>query len=397
MNRDSHPLMADVKFESGSRFYDKATNRIVWWCHYERSGPHYGDGRAMIATAKPGEPFTIHQIERPMGVEVRDMSIFRDDDGKAYLIAASNVPGQGANATLYVFSINDDFTGVDGIVSTLMENDYREAPHIVRVGDFYYAFFSQAAGWYPSRGAYAVARSLEGPWSDARSIGNTSTFSSQSGGLHAFGDAEPPAYAMTSYRWIRGEGTSGNVIQPVHFADGFAFSDYAPELLYQREQSLIVPLDEGRLLSQDRPVLTSIPALSDQDGSRAVDGSYDSSFEGEEKTWPFSLTIDLGAPADVRNVQVSWHLHKGSEAFYTYGIEGSLDGDRWQTLVDASDENDPVLSKTYGFTSDVLAEPVEARYVRLVVLDAHLHNNPNNWYPPKVYEVKVFGDAGEGS
>ena len=53
-------------------------------------------------------------------------------------------------------------------------------------------------------------------------------------------------------------------------------------------------------------------------------------------------------------------------------------------------KNDETITKTYGFTSDMLKG--KARYVRLNVQNATLQNNPNNnWYTPNVFEVKVFG------
>lgn len=392
MDRNSHPDMADVKFEAGTQFYDAKHDRIVWWCHWELSGPRYGHGRAMVATAKPGEPFTIHHIYNPLGVQVRDMSIFVDDDGQGYLVAASNVSGQGANATLYIFKMNEDYTDVTEIVAKVMEGGYREAPHIVKRDGFYYFFFSQAAGWYPSRAGYVSARSLTGPWSEPRSIGNNSTFSSQSGPIIEFGDHEPYVRVMASNRWIRSESTSRKVIMPVQCADGFAFFDYVPYLLYDVSRNEIVPVQMGQLLSQDQPAEASIPGSPGNEVAKAFDGDYDSFFRSDQKDWPFAMTIDLGARCNVRNIQTSWHIHKGSEAYYTYTLDGSLDGKKWTTLVDRTDTNDTIVSKTYGFTSDVLDKPARARYVRLTVHRAHLHNNPNNWYPPTIYEMKVFGE-----
>jgi hypothetical protein len=52
------------------------------------------------------------------------------------------------------------------------------------------------------------------------------------------------------------------------------------------------------------------------------------------------------------------------------------------------------VSKTYGFSSDELLANSRARYVKIKVDQAHLHNNPSNWYPPTVNEVKVFGYPG---
>jgi hypothetical protein len=391
LDQSSNPDLADAKFEASTQFYDPIHNQIVWWCHWERS-QGYANGRAFVATAKPGEWFTVHHIYNPLGIQVRDMSVFVDDDHHGYLVAATNKPGQGANATLRIFKLNDTYDDAVEVVATLLENGYREAPHIVKDHGFYYLFFSQAAGWYPSQGGYVSAQSINGPWSPARAIGNPSTFSSQSGDVIPYGDAEPHVPVMMGNRWMRGQGTSSQVAMPVHFADGFAFYDYAPTLLYDPARSLIIPLDMGRLLSQDRPAESSIAGKAGQEAAKAFDGDYTSSFQSDDKHWPFELTTDLGGPCTIRNVQISWFIHKGSEAFYTYTIEGSADGQKWSTLLDRSNASDAVLSKTYGFTSDVLPANSSARYVKIKVTQAHLHNNPNNWYSPTVYEIKVFGD-----
>ena len=392
LDRSSHPDLDDYKFESGTIFYDNTRDRIVWWCHWERSGPSYAHGRAFVATAKPGGRFTVHHIYNPLGIQVRDMSVFVDDDRQGYLAAASNVPGQGANATLYLFKLNADYTGVTGITNKAMEGEYREAPHIVKTGGFYYLFFSQAAGWYPSRAGYVSARTLDGRWSDVRHVGNSSTFSAQSGGIIDYGrDGDPYVPVMLANRWIRGEGTSRNVVLPLRCAEGFAFDDYAPTLLLDPAKDRILPLHAGRLLSQDRPASSSIPGSKGHEAGRAFDGDYTTSFQSDEKNWPFTVTTDLGTVCKVRNVQVSWHLHKGSEAYYKYTVEGSLDGREWRVLRDRTDDKDTTVSKTYGFSSDLLPDAPSARHVRINVHRAVLHNNPNNWYPPILYEVKVYG------
>lgn len=393
MDQTSHPDLADYKLEAISRFYDAKHNQIVFWAHWEPA-QGYGAGRAFVATAKPGERFTVHRIFNPMGVQVRDMSVFRDDDGQGYLVSASNVPGQAANETLYIFKMNEDYTDVTGIVTKLMEGRHREAPAVIKTGGYYYLFSSQTAGWYPSQAGYNSAKSLEGPWSELRPIANTSTFSAQSGGILDYGNGSAFVPVFIPNRWVRGDGTSGNVALPLHTAQGFAFADYAPTLLLDATKDLVVPLQEGKLLSQNQPATSSIPGNKDHDASKAFDGDYTTSFQSDQKKWPFSVTTDLGTLSKVRNVQISWHIHRGSEAYYKYTIEGSTDGQNWRVLLDRTDDKDTTVSKTYGFSSDLLPDAPQARYVRLNVQRAVLHNNPNNWYPPTLYEVKVFGDKG---
>ena len=180
---------------------------------------------------------------------------------------------------------------------------------------------------------------------------------------------------------------------PLHLTNGFAFGDYVPTLLLEPAQSLIIPLQTGTLLSQNRPATASLAGSKDHEVDKAFDGNYATFFQSADKKWPFRVTSDLGKVSQIRNVQISWFLHKGSEAYYKYTIEGNVDAQNWRVLLDRSDDKDTLVSKAYGFSSDMMPDAPLARYVRINVLGAVLHNNPNNWYAPTLYEVKVYSES----
>ena len=380
--------LSSCKIESVHIDYIPEKNKVVVWAHWEKPSG-YSDGKALVITGTPGGQFTVHHVYNPLGIQVRDMAIFFDDDGAGYLIAAANKEGQGANATMYIFRMNEDYSDVTEIVTTLFEDQYREFPNLIKKDDHYFLFTSQAAGWYPSSGAYSVTDDLYGEWSELRSIGNTSTFSSQSGWIVNMQDKN---YLMHAYRWLRASSTSGTTLCPLYFDNGFAFYDYYPYFKYNTSTGDLYPVQTGELLSQDRPASSSLAAKAGNSPAKAFDGSYQSYFGavGDYKKWPFYLQTDLGQVCEISNVQTSWYICKGSEGYYTYTVEGSLDGVNWTVLHDHTDKNSEEVSKTYGFNSDMMSG--KARYVRLVVQNATLQNNPNtNWYTPTVYEVKVFG------
>lgn len=380
--------LASCKIESVHIDYIPEKNKVVVWAHWEKPSG-YSDGKALVITGTPGGQFTVHHVYNPLGIQVRDMAIFFDDDGSGYLIAAANKEGQGANATMYIFRMNDDYSDVTEVVTTLFEDQYREFPNLIKKDDYYFLFTSQAAGWYPSSGAYSVTKDLKGEWSELRSIGNTSTFSSQSGWIVNMQDKN---YIMHAYRWLRSSSTSGTTLCPLYFDNGFAFYDYCPYFKYNTATGELYPVQQGELLSQDRPASSSLAAKSSSSPSKAFDGSYQSSFTaiGDYKKWPFYLQVDLERVCELSNIQTSWYICKGSEGYYTYTVEGSLDGVNWTKLLDHTDKSSETVNKTYGFNSDMLSG--KARYVRLNVQNATLQNNPdNNWYTPTVYEVKVFG------
>ena len=380
--------LASCKIESVHIDYVAAKNKVVVWAHWEQPDG-YKDGKALVITGTPGGSFTVHHVYNPLDIQVRDMAIFFDDDGTGYLIAAANKSGEGANKTMYIFQMNEDYSGVTRVVKTLFDDQYREFPNLIKRNGYYFLFTSQAAGWYPSSGAYAVTDNIAGTWSGLRSIGNSSTFSSQSGWIVNLQDRN---YLMHAYRWLRGSSTSGTTLCPLYFDNGFAFYDYCPYFKYNTSTGDLYPVQQGRLLSQDMPATASIAAKSSDSAAKAVDGSYQSAFTaiGDSKKWPFYLQVDLQQVCELGNIQTSWYICKGSEGYYTYTVEGSLDGENWTKLLDRTDTNNDAITKTYGFNSDMLSG--KARYVRLNVKNATLQNNPtNNWYTPTVYEMKIFG------
>lgn len=389
-DKSQNSELGNCKLESVQMKYVASRNLMVIWAHWELPSG-YASGKALVITGTPGGNFTVHRIYNPLGVYVRDMTIFLDDDDTAYLIAASNEAGQSANATIYIFQMNENYNDVTHVVKKMHENQFREFPSMVKRDGYYYLFTSQTAGWYPSQGGYTVTKNLSGTWSELRNIGNSSTFSSQSGWVQGIGDGKN--CVMHAYRWVKSSDTAGSTLCPIYFANGFAFYDYCTSFKYDMKSGALLPIQDGKLLSLNKPVKCSIGSSS---LSSVVDGSYESAFTGTEKKWPFQITVDLLKESDLSNIQISWYMCKGSEGYYTYYVEGSTDGTNWTRLLDRTDKNNERVNKTYGFTSDALSG--RARYVRLTVTNAHLHNNPNNnWYTPKIYEIKVFGNPVENS
>ena len=298
--------LESCKIESVHIDYIPEKNKVVVWAHWEKPSG-YSDGKALVITGTPGGQFTVHHVYNPLGMQVRDMAIFFDDDGSGYLIAASNKEGQGANATMYIFRMNDDYSDVTEVVTTLFEDQYREFPNLIKKDGYYFLFTSQAAGWYPSSGAYSVTKDLKNGWSELRSIGNSSTFSSQSGWIVNMQDKN---YLMHAYRWLRASSSSGTTLCPLYFDNGFAFYDYCPYFKYNTTTGELYPVQQGELLSQDRPASSLLAAKSGNSPSKAFDGSYQSSFTamGDYKKWPFYLQVDLERVCELSNIQTSWYI-----------------------------------------------------------------------------------------
>ena len=365
--------LEDIRFESVNFKYNPKANNFGFIAHAEKGSGGYDFARISVATYTPGdEKMVFHGCVRPGGDDVRDLNTFIDDDGTGYIMGATH-----NNADLAIYRLKDDWSGVEKRIALLNPGAWRELPNILKVDDYYYLFTSGCAGWYPTPGMYNSATNMEGPWSDLRNVGNMTTFSSQSGyGFYLKKDSTN--YIMNSYRWMGNwkdatVRTTQSLRFPIQVSDGYAFYDYFEELLYNWEEDVLVPVQRGRNLSQNRP--TSY-------GKNANDGNYKSQWSVDTQ-WPYSWEVDLGQTYNVNQVQISWYIRIGSEPYYNYIIEGSEDGVNYTTLVDKSSGY-----TDYGFTVDNCMG--KARYVRVTVTDAKPRSGENN-YPSTFYEIKVFG------
>jgi hypothetical protein len=181
--------------------FNPATRKFVMWMHLDAGG--YSYARAGIATSDtPAGPFTFLKAIRPItndfnydandnaqqrefGGTFRDMNLFTDDDGRAYVFYASE-----GNWTMYVVRLNADFTGpeepaVEGKTwARLLVRQMREAPAPFKHNGRYYLITSGCTGWRPNEAGYAVADHILGPWKSLENpcIGSDAktTFGSQS-------------------------------------------------------------------------------------------------------------------------------------------------------------------------------------------------------------------------
>ena len=96
---------------------------------------------------------------RPNGQMSRDMTVFKDDNGKAYQICSSE-----HNATLYINELTDDYLKPSGRFTRNFINESREAPAVFKHHGKYYIITSGCSGWDPNQAKFAIADSMLGTW-----------------------------------------------------------------------------------------------------------------------------------------------------------------------------------------------------------------------------------------
>ncbi|MDO4562693.1 MAG: RICIN domain-containing protein [Clostridia bacterium] len=369
----------DCRFESNNFIYNAETNMFYWWAHMEKSSG-YGYARMSVAYGKPGERFVFGTSVRPEGDDARDLNVFIDDDNSAYIMAAIH-----GNADLALYKLTEDWTNVEKRLTIVNKGKWRELPSMIKKDGVYYLFSSGTAGWYPTQSMYNAATNLAGPWSELRRMGNRSTFSAQSGSVSNLKKGASKSLMIT-YRWMyywkdAMLKRTTNRLMPLTFADGYAFFDFYNEALYNVDNDILIPVQNGRLLSQGKSATASSNA---ENAYRVNDGDYQTSWAGEN-VWPSTWSVDLGQVYSLSEIQISWFTKIGSEAYYNYVLEGSEDGVNYSIILDRADGY-----SDYGFTVDDLYKAT-ARYVRLNIMDANPRNSSENTYTPEVFEVKIFG------
>ena len=107
------------------------------------------------------------------------MTIFQDDDGRAYHFFSSE-----DNATMHVCLLSDDYLSHTTTENRILIGQSREAPAVFKYKGRYYLITSGCTGWAPNPASWSVADNPLGEWKqyDNPCRGNDadSTYHSQS-------------------------------------------------------------------------------------------------------------------------------------------------------------------------------------------------------------------------
>jgi len=175
--------------------YNALTKKFVMWFHFEpKDGDRYKAALTAVAVAdKATGPFTYVQSLRPhagvwpinvtdqdkidngskqtalardfeVGQMSRDMTLFVDDDGKAYHITSSE-----DNKTLQISELSPDFQSFSKNYARVLVGGKNEAPAICKHNGRYWMLASGISGWHPNAAQTAVADNIFGPW---KALGN---------------------------------------------------------------------------------------------------------------------------------------------------------------------------------------------------------------------------------
>jgi len=396
------------KWERPKLVYNESTDTYVLWGHWETAAD-YSASHLIVATSPTIDgDYTIVRNFRPGAGEIatsetdptytggdgkwgygsRDFTVFKDPDSDdAYLVSAQD------HLSMRLYKLTDDYTDVDWENSyPLFENQHREAPAFVKVGDYYYAITSSQSGWYPNQAMYSYTDDITDPgsWSALQPVGNNTTFYSQPTSITTLeGEDGHREYIYMGDRWnAKTLGQSNYVWLPLQIDGPEVTMDFHPEWSFDADTAEIsYPKEE--LVSQGKPV-TATQVSSSYPNTAANDGIlYNLNTSGDNTNYyqppgvPYSWTVDLEDSRDLSRIDLSFRSYNGSETYNAYTVWASNDNVNWTRLVSE------LANTTVGFKSNGLTG--EYRYVRVDVTKVvNDHNGNDASWAAGLVEVQVY-------
>jgi rhamnogalacturonyl hydrolase YesR len=154
------------------------------------------------------------------GQMARDMTLYVDDDGKAYHIYASE-----ENLTLQLAELSDDYLNYTGKYTRIAPAGHNEAPAIGKKDGKYFLITSGCTGWAPNAARLFTADNLWGPWSEhpnpCQGEDAGLTFHSQSTYILPVA-GKRDAFIFMADRWVPSHPIDGRYVWlPVRFENDF--------------------------------------------------------------------------------------------------------------------------------------------------------------------------------
>ncbi|KAL2650425.1 hypothetical protein R1flu_018553 [Riccia fluitans] len=138
--------------------YNDRTKQYVMWMHVDNV--NYSKASVGIAVSpKPTGPFTYLRSMRPHNEDSRDMTLFKDDDGVAYIVYSSR-----DNSELHIGVLSEDYLDLRRGMRRILIGQHREAPVIFKHKGIYYMITSGCTGWLPNTAQVHAAMTMLGPW-----------------------------------------------------------------------------------------------------------------------------------------------------------------------------------------------------------------------------------------
>ena len=204
----------------------------VMWAHVDTADYSAARVGVAVSTAGPAGPFTYKGSFRPGGGgdrgarhEARDLTLFQDGDGLAYLFYSSE-----GNRVMHIAQLDASYTAISAnpahSVRALVDLG-REAPAVFRCGAWVYLMTSGCTGWAPNAAEVFAARSPLGPWVSLGSPAAGGSAAARARTFHSQPAAVVPAWGEGGVPSAASSSSSSSSVWPPPRPDGSCAFIYA--------------------------------------------------------------------------------------------------------------------------------------------------------------------------
>ncbi len=178
--------------------YNSSTGKYVMWMHIDNTS--YSEAKVGVAeSSTPCGPYTYLGSSQPLGFQSRDMGLFQDTDGTAYLLSEDRANGIDKLSSDYLSVVS---AGSSNGGSVALFADY-EAPAMVKANGRYYILASHLTGWATNDDVYASSTSLASGWTSFANFApvGTVTYNTQVGNIISVQGSSGTTYIYAGDRW----------------------------------------------------------------------------------------------------------------------------------------------------------------------------------------------------
>jgi len=345
--------------------YNDSTKKYVMVLKWETPDANIWCNRGIATSDSPTGPYTKLFDSTVYGKNTGDMSVFQDDDGKAYFCYEIWDKDVNKTTAQVIALMTGDYINLEKKIQSWSDGN-REANLIMKRRGMYYYMTSGMMGIDPTETRYWTARNINGPWTTnlvnviAPGDADRKSWDTQCDFVFPFKGTQDTVQMYCGDRWkrIRPERNGDYVWLPLAFTQrDSVILNYYQDWEVDPDRGIWREIDTKRNLALNKTATASSTSGSNSAGnvtSPATWQNYMTTKWVSASSDPQWITVDLGAATEINRVILKWD----EIAAKSFKIQTSTDNTAWTDVFSTTKSGSrSVTDETFTATT--------ARYVRM--------------------------------
>jgi hypothetical protein len=365
--------------------YNDSTKKYVMVLKWETPGPEWCN-RAIATSESPTGPFTKLFDSLVYGANTGDMSVFKDDDGKAYYCFE---PWDNGKTSQVLTLMTWDYINLEKKIQTWPNPD-REAECVMKNHGLYYYMTSGMMGIDPTETRYWTAPKIDGPWTTnlvsiiAPGDVNKKSWDTQVDFVFRFKGTEDTVQMYCGDRWKRlSSARNGDYVWlPITFTQkDSVVLNYYQDWEVDPDRGVWRAIDNKRNLALNKTATASSTNGSNVPNNVTSPSTWQDYINTKwvsEASDPQWIMVDLGSQMPVNRVILKW------DSSYAKSF-------KIQVSTDASGPWNDVFSTTKAGARSVTDETFNTVTTRYVRMYGTQRGNTANGY--SLFDFMILNDS----